>query len=137
VSHVPQTAPPGLPPGRYGSPRRLPRWAAALLITLGVIALVPVARAALDRATPDTRATITGYTIESDNKVSAVVDVKKSAGSVATCTLRARDRFSDAVGTALVVVDNDRSATVVTRSFPTSDRAVVVEITGCTSTDRP
>ena len=33
----------GLPPGRYGSPRKLPRWAAALLIAVGVIALLPVA----------------------------------------------------------------------------------------------
>jgi hypothetical protein len=123
----------GLPPGRYGEPRRLPRWLLAVLVVLGVAALVPVARTVLDRAAPDVRGTLTGFAVVDDHQVRGTVDVDKHAGATAVCTVQARNLYSDVVGTAEFVLAGPVRSGVVTKTFPTSDKAVIVEVTGCTT----
>ena len=124
----------GLPPGRYGEPRKLPRWATALLIVGGALALVPVALAVIDRATPGTRAAVTGFEIIDANRVTVMVDVTKPADRTATCTVQARNFYSDVVGSSQVIVRGATQNIVVEKTFPTSDRAVIVEVTECLTT---
>ena len=122
---------PGLPPGRYGNPPKLPRWVAIGLVALGVLALVPVALAAADRANPDARATVTGFDVINDHEVKAMVDLTKPTSRAASCTVQARNFYSDVVGSAQIALRVGEPSAVVSRTFPTSDKAVVVEVTGC------
>jgi hypothetical protein len=125
-------APPaGPPPDRYGAPRTIPRWAVVALVLLGVLAAVPVVINAVHRASPPSRATITGFTVVNDNQIRVSVDITKRAGDTVTCTVRARDAVSETVGTAEVTLSGSVRSRAVERTFPTSDRAVVAEVTGC------
>jgi hypothetical protein len=135
VPHVPDSRT-DLPPGRYGSPRKFPVWLLVPLVVAGIAAAAFVVVSGARQITPDTRGTLNGFTIDSDTQVTATVDVRKPKDASATCSLRARNFYSDAVGTAEIVVGGATGHTTVTRSFPTSEKAVVVEVTRCTkSTD--
>jgi hypothetical protein len=134
VPHVPESRL-DLPPGRYGSPRRFPLWLAVPLAALGIGLAVFVLVSGARQITPDTRGTLNGFRIVSDTEVSATVEVRKPTNATATCVVRARNFYSDAVGTAEIVIDEKTDVSTVTRTFPTSEKAVVVEVTGCTKSD--
>ena len=130
MPHVTDTQP-GLPPGRYGSPRTLPRWALILLVVIGVAAITPVAVAVYHRSTPSVTSTVTGYTIVGANQVRATLAVHKPRTESVRCTMQAVDFYSEVVGT--VDVDFTEAGTNVQaeKTFPTSNEAVVVQATGC------
>jgi len=74
-----------------------------------------------------------GYTVESDSLVRVVFDVDKKASATALCTVRARDRYGDEAGSALVTVGpSKRRQQTVTYDLPTRARANTGEITDCT-----
>jgi hypothetical protein len=74
-----------------------------------------------------------GYTVESDALVRVVFDVDKPAGATALCTVRARDRFGEEAGSALVTVGpSARRQQTVTYDLATRARANTGEITDCT-----
>jgi hypothetical protein len=74
-----------------------------------------------------------GYTVESDSLVRVVFDVDKAPGATALCTVRARDRYGDEAGSALVTVGpSARRQQTVTYDLATRARANTGEITDCT-----
>ncbi len=76
-----------------------------------------------------------GYTVESDTLVRVVFDVEKDPAATALCTVRARDRFGDEAGSALVTVGpSPRRQQTVTYDLSTRARANTGEITDCTLT---
>ena len=72
------------------------------------------------------------YVVESDSRVLVEFEVAKDPAASAVCELRARDRSGAEAGTALVPVgpSADRRTTVV-HVVPTTARAVLGEVTGC------
>ena len=130
---MPHVAPPGLelPPGRYGTPRRAPRWLIALLAIAAAAIALPILISATDRATPDVRGVLTAYSIVSANEVEVTVDIHKPRDAVAQCTVEARNFYSDVVGSVEIELDEAVTSRALRRSFPTSDKAVVAEVTGC------
>jgi hypothetical protein len=49
--------------------------------------------------------------------------------------VRAVNRFSETVGATTLTLRAPERSAVVTRTFPTSDRAVTVEVTECVEVD--
>ena len=123
--------PSGPPAGRYGQPRSLPIWAVVALILLGVLAAVPVVIGAYHRANPPSHATVTGFTVVNDHQVRVTVDITKRVDDTVTCSLRARNFYSETVGTAQVTLSGNVRSKALERTFPTSDKAVVAEVTDC------
>ena len=81
---------------------------------------------------PDVQSGTRGYVVESDTLVRVEFEVAKDPAASAVCELRARDRSGAEAGTALVPVgpSADRRTTVV-HVVPTTARAVLGEVTGC------
>ena len=127
----PTDAGPTLPPGRYDAPRQVPVWIKALL-TLGVLALVvPLAIDVLHRSDPRTGATLVAFDVLSDHRVTVTVDVTKPTGSAVVCTVDAVDFYSEVVGSGRVTIPAGTPGRDATVEFPTSDKAVAVNVEGC------
>jgi hypothetical protein len=73
-----------------------------------------------------------GFDVTSDTAVTVEFEVDKAASATALCTVRARERSGEVVGTALVRVgpSEDRRQ-VVTYPLATTARAATGEVTGC------
>ena len=131
MPHVTDQAP-GPPPGRYGTPRRIPRWVLAVLALAATALLLPVLLSAVDKATPETRGVLTAYDV-AENSVRATVDIHKPADQAAVCTVQARDFYSDVVGSTEMTLGAGPASEAVSKTFPTSNKAVVVEVIDCVS----
>ena len=71
------------------------------------------------------------------NEVSTTVDIRKPRADRTVCTVRATNFYSEIVGSTDIAVPAGIDGRLVTVSFPTSDKAVVVDVYRCVSTRAP
>lgn len=81
------------------------------------------------------RVAVRSYEVLSDQAVRIDFSVTKDEGETVVCTLRARDRIGETIGTALVRVGpSAESSVLVVHELPTTSRANTGEVTGCSVT---
>ena len=120
------------PEGRYDEPRRLPRpLAYALGAVLGVLVLVGTFLAWERSSAHRTSASVIRYRVVDDHSISITFDVAKSEDSTVVCALLAVASDGADVGKKDVTVGP--GPRVITATVPTSRRAAVGQVTGCSS----
>ena len=118
------------PDGRYGDAARRPRPGAVAVVVLLATAFVAwVVWAALGAADSGPRAEVTGFRIDSAERMQVRVRLTAGADGRASCTVQAVDRTREVVGVARVDLGPRRPE----RWIPvrTRDRAVTATVGRC------
>ena len=132
LDDVPVRLPPGNASARSGHPGPSVRAArAGLAVAVGLSLLVAVVlwqRFGVSGPAAGVR----GFAVLSDTAVRVELEVRKDPASTVLCSLRARERSGEQVGTALVRVGPAPEQRVrAVHEIPTSARAVTGEVLGC------
>ena len=111
----------------------------AVLLSIGFLSLVVlVVGTLMKRAfTGEPSATVSGFTVLSENAVTVRFEVRKKAGGRAYCIVRARGQDGSEVGKNVAEVDAVGAPEKTVRSefrLATSATAVTGEVAGCSST---
>ena len=106
-------------------------WAGGAAAALGGL-LVAIALFTAYGASDDARISLRGYEVLSDTAVRVDFEVAKDESATALCSVRARGREGDEVGSALVRVGpSDDGVVRLSREVTTTARAVTGEVLRC------
>lgn len=110
----------------------------AVLLSIAFVTLVgSIVLTLMKRAFDgEPKATVSGFTVVSDNAVAVRFDVRKKPGGRAYCIVRARGRDGSEVGRDVAEVDSTGSPGKEVRTefeLATTTKAVTGEVAGCSS----
>ena len=124
---------------RYTRSPRLSRRGKNILGAVGVAALTAaVSAVAWPASNPPITSTVLAYHVDSDTVVSVQFEVDMAAGRTAVCTIQARDKDGNVVGTRDVPIPANPSgakATVLSEKLKTTGLAIVGEVLQCSLTN--
>jgi len=122
---------------RYG--RRTSRiWDSAgrrnLLAAAGVLLLIAIVAAVFawnQSAKSDVSGRMLSYDVVADDTVKVQLEMRKPSDQVGICTVQAKNKYAEVVGSLDVTAPSGRSARTVAATVRTRERAVVAQVLAC------
>jgi hypothetical protein len=122
---------------RYG--RRTSRtWDSAgrkkLLAVAGVLLLIAIVAAMFawqQSVQSDVTGRLLSYDVVADDSVTVQVEVRKPADQLGICTVQAKNKYAEVVGSLDVTTPSGKPATTVAATVRTRERAVVAQVLAC------
>lgn len=124
---------PGLPEGRYGSPRRRVRWAGAAGTVMALLVGLTVAVVGYrNLASPPIDSQQLGFTLRDESSVEIRFEVtRKDPSRAGVCLVRARSLDGDETGRKEVYVPPAQDRVVLSTVVRTSRPPVTGDVYGC------